>query len=87
MVGVFVWMRRFRSSISRAFEEMLLERTEESKRIKEILENLHKRQNAYEGHLHKLAESHLQMKHDLISVSTRLENNERYSSQEQRILH
>lgn len=88
-VGVVLWAKKFRDSVSKSFDNMLAERSLEAKHIGEILENLHKRQSTYENHLHKLAESHLQMKHDIISISTRVENNERqmYGLPEQRIIH
>ncbi|MDD3287834.1 MAG: hypothetical protein PHX43_02345 [Alphaproteobacteria bacterium] len=89
MAAGLLWLKKFRNATSRVLSESVGVQIEATKRLSAEIDMLKRQQQVYEQNLLKLAESHLQMRHDLGAVSTRLENSEKqiYGVSEQRVIH
>lgn len=88
-VGVALLMlKKLRTSVAHALNETANQQLLVTQHMSESIGQLQRQQQIQGQHLQKLAEAHLQIRQDLVTFSTRLENNERqiYGEPERRIL-
>ncbi|MBV8060612.1 MAG: hypothetical protein JO126_05455 [Alphaproteobacteria bacterium] len=87
VIVAVMWLKRLRETVSATLTESANQQVRTAQRLSDQIAQLQKQQRHYEQQLQVLAQTSTQLRQGLVSVATRLENNQTETPRSDYTLH